>query len=71
MRTPDAEVGRGPGRVRRAPRPTRSTRRRSFALCRAQLAGYKQPKEIRFIALDEFPRSASGKVQRHELEALA
>jgi acyl-CoA synthetase (AMP-forming)/AMP-acid ligase II len=39
------------------------------ALCRAQLAGYKQPKGIYFIPLDSFPRSASGKVQRHELEA--
>ncbi|MBS2020215.1 MAG: AMP-binding protein [Deltaproteobacteria bacterium] len=38
------------------------------ALCRSQLAGYKQPKEIRFIAFDAIPRSASGKVQRHELE---
>jgi acyl-CoA synthetase (AMP-forming)/AMP-acid ligase II len=38
------------------------------ALCRAQLAGFKQPKAIRFIAFSEFPRSASGKVQRHELE---
>jgi acyl-CoA synthetase (AMP-forming)/AMP-acid ligase II len=37
-------------------------------LCRAELAGYKQPKGIQFIGLDEFPRSASGKVQRHELE---
>jgi fatty-acyl-CoA synthase len=37
-------------------------------LCRAELAGYKQPKGIHFIALHEFPRSASGKVQRHELE---
>ena len=36
--------------------------------CRAELAGYKQPKEIRFIGEREFPRSASGKVQRHELE---
>jgi fatty-acyl-CoA synthase len=36
--------------------------------CRAELAGYKQPKEIRFIAVDDFPRSASGKIQRHELE---
>jgi acyl-CoA synthetase (AMP-forming)/AMP-acid ligase II len=36
--------------------------------CRAELAGYKQPKEIHFIGLDEFPRSASGKIQRHELE---
>jgi acyl-CoA synthetase (AMP-forming)/AMP-acid ligase II len=41
-----------------------------FGLCREQLAGYKQPKEIRFIPFDAFPRSASGKVQRHELEKL-
>jgi len=39
-----------------------------FGLCRAQLAGYKQPKRILFIPRDEFPRSASGKVQRHQLE---
>jgi fatty-acyl-CoA synthase len=38
------------------------------ALCRAQLAGFKQPKQIVFLSIDEFPRSASGKVQRHELE---
>ncbi len=37
-------------------------------LCRSQLAGYKQPKEIRFVPIEAFPRSASGKVQRHELE---
>ncbi len=37
-------------------------------LCRAALAGYKQPKAFRFIALEDFPRSASGKIQRHELE---
>ena len=37
-------------------------------LCRAELAGYKQPKEIRFIAIEDFPRSASGKIQRHLLE---
>lgn len=39
-----------------------------IALCRAQLAGYKRPKGIHFIALEAFPRSASGKIQRHELE---
>jgi fatty-acyl-CoA synthase len=39
-----------------------------LALCRAELAGYKQPKDVVFLALDAFPRSASGKVQRHELE---
>jgi acyl-CoA synthetase (AMP-forming)/AMP-acid ligase II len=37
--------------------------------CRAELAGYKQPKGIYFIPLEAFPRSASGKIQRHELEA--
>jgi fatty-acyl-CoA synthase len=40
------------------------------ARCREQLAGYKQPKDIHFIAETAFPRSASGKVQRHELEKL-
>ena len=39
-----------------------------LALCRENLAGYKQPREIRFIDFEEFPRSASGKIQRHELE---
>jgi acyl-CoA synthetase (AMP-forming)/AMP-acid ligase II len=39
------------------------------ALCRAQLAGYKQPKGIYFIPFESFPRSASGKIQRHELES--
>lgn len=39
-----------------------------YARCRAELAGYKQPKGIVFIGADQFPRSASGKIQRHELE---
>lgn len=37
-------------------------------LCRRELAGYKRPREFRFIGFAEFPRSTSGKVQRHELE---
>jgi len=36
--------------------------------CRRQLAGYKRPKEIHFIAFDDFPRSTAGKVQRHKME---
>jgi fatty-acyl-CoA synthase len=39
------------------------------ALCRRALAGYKRPKEVRFIAFEAFPRSTTGKVQRHEMEA--
>jgi fatty-acyl-CoA synthase len=39
-----------------------------YRRCRRELAGYKQPKDIYFIDAKEFPRSASGKIQRHELE---
>jgi len=35
---------------------------------RTALAGYKQPKAFHFIEFEAFPRSASGKIQRHELE---
>ncbi len=37
--------------------------------CRAGLAGYKRPKEIRFVEPEAFPRSTTGKIQRHEMEA--
>jgi fatty-acyl-CoA synthase len=38
-------------------------------LCRRDLAAYKRPRQFRFIDFSDFPRSTSGKVQRHELEA--
>lgn len=38
-------------------------------MCRRDLAGYKRPRQFRFIGFGDFPRSTSGKVQRHELEA--
>lgn len=38
-------------------------------LCRRDLARYKCPRQFQFIDFSEFPRSTSGKVQRHELEA--
>jgi len=37
-------------------------------ICRARLAGYKRPREVHFIAMDEMPRSASGKIVREALE---
>ncbi len=37
-------------------------------LCRESLAGYKQPKQIRFVSIDDLPRSTTGKIQRHEVE---
>jgi acyl-CoA synthetase (AMP-forming)/AMP-acid ligase II len=39
------------------------------AACRAELASYKVPDEVRF--LDEFPRGALGKITRSELERMA
>jgi acyl-CoA synthetase (AMP-forming)/AMP-acid ligase II len=42
-----------------------------FARCRAELAGYKQPKQIFFLPLEAFPRSTSGKIQLETLEKLA
>ena len=36
-------------------------------LCRQQLAHYKAPRDVVFVA--ELPRSAAGKVQRHTLDA--
>jgi|TARA_Y100000815_G_scaffold100821_1_gene89557 fatty-acyl-CoA synthase len=38
-------------------------------LCREKLAGYKRPREFLFIAFEDFPRSTSGKIQRHILES--
>jgi len=37
--------------------------------CRTELAGYKRPKQIRFVAFEDLPRSTTGKIQRHEVEA--
>lgn len=37
-------------------------------VCREKLAGYKRPREIHFIAFDDFPRSDSGKIIREALE---
>jgi fatty-acyl-CoA synthase len=37
--------------------------------CRIELAGYKRPKEIHFVAFEALPRSTTGKIQRHEVEA--
>jgi fatty-acyl-CoA synthase len=36
--------------------------------CRAHLAGYKRPKKIIF---GELPKTATGKIQKYELRALA
>ncbi|GIX30293.1 MAG: fatty-acyl-CoA synthase [Porticoccaceae bacterium] len=40
-----------------------------IALCRDRLASYKRPKRVLFVAPEEIPRSTTGKIQRHLLEA--
>ena len=39
-----------------------------IALCRGRIAGYKLPKDVRFVAAAELPRGTSGKILRHRLE---
>lgn len=41
-----------------------------MAWSRAQLAGYKRPRAITFIAADDMPRTATGKIQHNLLRAL-
>ncbi len=40
-----------------------------IATCEGKLARYKLPKAVHFIDFDDFPRSTTGKILRHELEA--
>jgi acyl-CoA synthetase (AMP-forming)/AMP-acid ligase II len=40
-----------------------------IALFRGKIAGYKLPKDVMFLAEEDVPRSTSGKIIRHELEA--
>ena len=37
------------------------------AFCREHLAGYKRPRLVEFVTSELMPRSATGKLQRHEL----
>lgn len=37
------------------------------AYCREKLASYKRPRFVEFVASERMPRSATGKLQRHEL----
>ena len=39
-----------------------------IAMCRGKIANYKLPKEVHFVAMEDLPRSTSGKIQRHVLE---
>ncbi len=41
-----------------------------MACCEGKIARYKLPKEIRFVEDADLPRSTTGKIKRHELEAV-
>lgn len=68
VRTTDARWGEVPVAFV-ARRDTSITEPDLLELCRRDLAAYKCPRQFRFIDFADFPRSTSGKVQRHELEA--
>ncbi len=68
MRAPDSRWGEAPVAFV-ASRDGSVTASELAALCRRNLASYKRPREFRFLSFEEFPRSTSGKVQRHELKA--
>ena len=67
VRAPDERWGEVPVAFVAANDPSLTTDDLS-AQCRVALARYKQPKQIRFVALDDLPRSTTGKIQRHEVE---
>ena len=68
VRAPDAKWGEAPVAFV-ACRDGSVTDVELAELCRRDLARYKRPREFRFLGFGDFPRSTSGKVQRHELEA--
>lgn len=68
VRTKDAKWGEVPVAFI-ARRDDSLTEAELTAMCRRDLASYKCPRQFHFIDFADFPRSTSGKVQRHELEA--
>ncbi|WP_424138292.1 class I adenylate-forming enzyme family protein [Roseomonas chloroacetimidivorans] len=69
VRRPDARWGEVPVAFV-VPAAGDVTAEEVIALCRGRIAGYKLPKAVRFIAAEALPRSTTGKIVRHELEAM-
>lgn len=67
VRQPDPEWGEVPVAcvVRADPELTAAE---VVAICRAQVASFKVPRAVHFLTAADLPRSASGKVMRHEVE---
>jgi acyl-CoA synthetase (AMP-forming)/AMP-acid ligase II len=66
---PDERMGEvGHAHVRLRPGST-ATADELVAFCREEMANFKVPRRITFV--DELPRTASGKVQKFRLRAIA
>ena len=71
VRKPDARWGEVPVAIV-CRRHASTTAADLLELCRGHLAKYKWPKEVLFLdAVEDFPRSTSGKIMRQALEKLA
>jgi len=74
VKVPDARWGEVPvAVVARISGPEASgalTQAQVIEMCRAELAGYKCPKKVVFVALEDLPRSVSGKIVREAVEAM-
>jgi fatty-acyl-CoA synthase len=68
VRRPDAKWGEVPVAFV-AKRDPALTEEAVIAACRGHIANYKLPKAVHFLAESELPRSTTGKIKRHELEA--
>ncbi|MBV0911059.1 class I adenylate-forming enzyme family protein [Anianabacter salinae] len=68
VRRPDPKWGEVPVAV--VVRASAMTEDDVMTLCRAELAGYKRPKGVLFVGMDDLPRSVSGKILREEVEKL-
>ena len=68
VRRPDARWGEVPVLVA-VPRDEPPAATDLLSLCERELAAFKRPKSVFFLAADKVPRSATGKVVRAEVEA--
>ncbi len=69
VRRPDPRWGEVPVALVVA-RDAQLTAAEVIDLCRGRIAGYKLPKEVRFVADADLPRNVSGKIVRSHCEAL-
>ena len=70
VRKPDPKWGEVPVAFVVRGEEGKLTEEQAIAACRSQIASYKVPREVRFVAESELKRSASGKIIRREIEAM-